>query len=154
MNSDPTKSPDTLTDAERTDLAKFSSAILAIPAVIGVAGPYIDVYVPDGFAWVSIPVLVVLIGVGIRGIHALAYPSVRGARPFAVRLGALVALMLVAASPEAIRLAVLNYSVKPIWLFTSLGGVLLAVVYLAVAFKSRKTRGQPPDTSLERTRGQ
>jgi hypothetical protein len=138
---------------DRKGLAKYLSALLAIPAVFGVAVPYVDVYVPEGQTWLFVLPIAGVTAAGIRGVHALVYPGIRAAHPFSIWLGVLVASMLVLASPEAIRLAIVNYPLKPLWIWSSVGGLLLAAVYIAFVFRSRKTQGQPPNTSLERTRG-
>jgi hypothetical protein len=151
MNSEPSREPEVMTVAERVHLLKYASALLAIPSVVGVAAPYIDVYVPDGWHWLSIPVVVALIVAAIRGVHSLAFPIVRAANPYAVSLGAAAAIALLLAAPESIRLALVNFSLRPVWIFASAGGALLAVLYLWLALKSRAA-GQPPNKSLERTR--
>jgi hypothetical protein len=151
MNSEPSREPEVMTVAERTHLLKYASALLVLPSVMRIAAPYIDVYVPDGWHWLSIPVVVVLIVAAIRGVHSLAFATVRAANPYAISLGTAAAIALLLAAPESIRLALVNFSLRPIWIFPSAGGALLAGVYLWLAFKSRAA-GPPPNKSLERTR--
>jgi len=147
MNSELPREPEVLTTDERSHLLKYASALLTLPSVVGVAAPYIDVYVPDGWDWLSIPVIVALIVAAIRGVHSLAFPTVRAANPHAISLGAAAAIALLLAAPESIRLAVVNFPLRPVWVFASVGGTLLAVLYLWLAFKSRSA-GQPPNKSL------
>jgi hypothetical protein len=151
MHSEHSREPDVVTIGERAHFLKYVSALLALPAVVGVAAPYIDVYSPAGWHWLSIPIVVALIVVAIRGVHSLAFPTVRAAHPYAIRLGASAAIALLLAAPEAIRLSVVNFPLNPVWIFASVGGAVLAVVYLGFAIKSRSA-SQPPNKSFERTR--
>jgi hypothetical protein len=132
-----------MSSEERRELVKYLSALLAIPAVFGVAVPYVDVYVPENWVWLAVLVVAAIVAAGIRGIHALVYPAQRAAHPYLIVLGSLVASALVVASPEAIRLAVVNYSINPLWIFSSVGGLVLAAVYLFLAFKSARLRVSP-----------
>ena len=151
MHSEHSREPEVMTIGERAHFLKYASALLALPAVVGVAAPYIDVYPSDGWRWLSIPVVVVLIVAAIRGVHSLVFPAVRAANPYAIRLGASAAIVLLLAAPEAIRLSIVNFSFRPVWTFASVGGALLAVMFLWLAFRNRAA-GQPPNKSFERTR--
>jgi hypothetical protein len=150
--AEPNPDSETLTNEERVYLLKYLAAFLAFPCVIGVTAPLLSVYLPEGWKWVSVVVIVALLASSIRGVHALVYPTVRAANPRAVALGVATAVALLLAAPESLRLSYVNYSAFPILIYLSVIGVLLAAVFLFFVWRTRGFDSQPPNTSFERTR--
>jgi hypothetical protein len=77
----------------------------------------------------------------MRGTAVLWNPELALARPHAVRLGSLAALVLLAAAPHSLKLAVANSESQPHWLPMALVGIGATIGYFAFAlYRWRKMR--------------
>ena len=143
--------PEQMTPEERSHLLKHLATVLAMAPVV-LTAPLVDVYVRDSWLWVWPVAIVGPIYLLVWGARAMLFTEVQAARPRAMTYGVAAALLLLAFAPEALRLSIANFSIRPSWIAWMSASAFVAVVYVWFAFRLWWKRRQPPNTSLERTR--
>jgi len=103
--------------------------------------PIINMHFGYPTTLIAAPLSVVPIAFFMRGLAVLWSPELAATRPYAVRLGSLAALGLLAAAPHSLKLAVANSGSQPYWLPMALVGIGATIGYFAFAFfRWRKMR--------------
>ena len=142
--------PQQMSSDERSQYLRTLGATFAMaPVVISV--PIVEVHVSETWVWLwplALPLPMILL---FRGAALLLNARVGSFGPRWVAYGAVAAALLLVLAPESLRLAVVNFSIRPFWGAMTAVGTLVALAYIwaSAAYWWRGRRS--PNTSFERT---
>jgi hypothetical protein len=141
-----------MTPEERAFYLKHLAATLSMAPVL-LSGPLADVYFDDGWLWMWPLLIVGPMILLLRGARAMLFAEEVMAKPRVIAYGAVTAVASLVFAPEALRLALVNFSLRPSWVVWTSISTAIALAYLWLAIRRWRTGGRSPNKSLERTRG-